>query len=282
LATIALVIRGEPRPFLRNRLRTVSEKLHSQYPLELKNAMVDEVSLTSYDSLLRGTLLQEPRETREKQKRLGRIATSIMALGFMILLIFGLNTFLRAHARDARFDRFISRVKSSEGVLVTDYGKNENGKYFVTGIVPRPTSSAVLPIEDYGFRRDEVDVELINYASLFDQSNRNAELQNFLDQLQQLDGMPWPTDGSATARAWLENTTSRIASAYLLGQKLGRPFIVVIEYPRNLKASAQKLSGQLAWRLYLQGVYDRHLLRTLAVDGKEGVLKVLQERTVGQ
>src|SRR5262245_46960261 len=54
LATIALVIRGEPRPFLRHRLRTVSENLHDQYPLELRNAMVDEVSLMSYDSLLRG------------------------------------------------------------------------------------------------------------------------------------------------------------------------------------------------------------------------------------
>src|SRR5262249_23570697 len=121
LATIALVIRGEPRPFLRYRLRTVSEKLHDQYPLELKNAMVDEVSLMTYDSVLRPTLLQEPRETREKQKRLGRIATSILAVALVILGVIGLNTFLHAHARDARFDRFISHVKSSEGILITDY-----------------------------------------------------------------------------------------------------------------------------------------------------------------
>src|SRR5262245_866069 len=271
LATIALVIRGEPRPLLRNRLRTVSEKLHSRYPLELKKALVDEVSLMSYDSLLRGTLLQEPRETREKQKRLGRLATSVIALALLILGIFGLNTFLRAHARDARFNRFISQVKSSQGVLITDYGKNGDGKYFVTGVVPRPTSSSVLPVEDFGFKRDEVDVKLINYGLLVDESNRNEELRSFLEELDRLDGIPWPTDGSHTARAWLESTTNRIANAYLLGQALGRPFIVVIEHPHNLKASAQKLSGQLAWRLYLQGVYDRHLLRTLAVDKKTGV-----------
>src|SRR5262249_46648165 len=53
LATIALVIRGAPRPFVRDRLRTVSEKLHDRYPQELENAMVDEISLLSYDSLLR-------------------------------------------------------------------------------------------------------------------------------------------------------------------------------------------------------------------------------------
>src|SRR5262249_26835052 len=135
LATIALVIRGEPRPQLRHRLRIVSEKLHSQYPQELKNAMVDEVSSMGYDSLLRGLLLQEPRETREKQKRLGRRAIAAMALVLLISGGLGLNTFLHAHARDARFDDFIAHVKSSEGVLITDHGKSKDGKYFVTGIV---------------------------------------------------------------------------------------------------------------------------------------------------
>ena len=118
LATIALVIRGEPRPFLRSQLRTACEEVHDKYPLELRNAMVDEVSLTSYDSLLRGTLLQEPREPRGKQKRLGRIVIGVMAMALVILAVIGLDTFLRAHARDARFDRFISRVRNSEGVLM--------------------------------------------------------------------------------------------------------------------------------------------------------------------
>jgi hypothetical protein len=282
LATIALVIRGEPRPFLRYRLRSVSEKLHDQYPLELKNAMVDEVSLMSYDSLLRGTLLQEPRETREKQKRLGRIATSVLAFALVILGLIGLNTFWRGHARDARFDRFISRVKSSEGVLITDYGKNEDGKYFVAGLVPGPTSSAVLPVEDFGFSRDEVDVKLINNFFAVDQSNRNEEVQKFLDQLHELDGMPWPADRSPGAQAWVKSTTNRIADAYLRGQALGRPFIVLIEHPTKLKASADKLSGQIERRLHLQGVYDRHLLRTLAVEKRPAVLRILQERTVGE
>jgi hypothetical protein len=282
LATIALVIRGEPRPYLRNRLRTVSEKLHDEYPSELKNAMVDEVSLTSYDSLLRGTLLQEPRPTREKQKRLGRIATSVAGLVFLILGVLGLNSFLNAHSRDVRFEQFISRVKSSEGVLVTDYGKNKDGKYFVSGIVSGPTSAAVLPVEDFGFKRDEVDVKLINPLLGLAQPNRNEQLQKFLDQLDQLDGTPWPTAASAAAHDWLESTTNRIVNAYLLGQALGRPFIVVIQHPANLKASAKKLAGQIAWRLYRQGVYDRHLLRTLTVDMRPGVLRVLQERTVGE
>jgi len=281
LATIALVIRGEPQPFLRNRLRTVSEKLHDQYSLELKNAMVDEVSLLNYDSLLRGTLLHEPRQTREKQQRVGRIATIVMAAALVILGVIGLNTFLRAHARDARFDRFISHVKSSGGVLITDYGKGDNGRYFVTGVVAGPTSSAVLPVEDFGFRPDEVDVKLTDHI-LADQSNRNEQLQKFLDQLRQLDGIRWPTDGSRTSRAWLERTTNRIANAYLLGQALGRPFIVVIKHPSNLKASADKLAGQISWRLHLQGVYDRHLVRTLAVDKQPGVLRILQERTAGE
>jgi len=282
LATIALVIRGEPRPFLRYRLRTISEKLHDQYPLELKNAMVDEVSLMSYDSLLRGTLLQEPRDIHEKQKRLGRIATGVLALALVILGVIGLNTWLRAHARDGRFEQLISRVKSGGNVLVTDYGKNEDGKYFVTGLVPGLTSSVVLPVEDFGFKRDEVDVKLINHVFVVDQSNRNQELQRFLDQLHKLDGLPWPSEGSSTTRAWLESTTHRIADAYLLGQALGRPFIVLIEHPSKLKASADKLSGQIAWRLYLQGVYDRHLVRTLRVEKQPRVLRILQERTVGE
>jgi OOP family OmpA-OmpF porin len=281
LATIAVVIRGEPRPLLRDRLRTISAKLHNKYPSELENAMVDEVSLMSYDSLLRDTLLQEPREAIEKQKRIGRIATSAMAVALVILGAIGLTFFLRAHARDARFDRFISHVKSSEGVLITDYGKNKDGKYFVTGVVPGSASSIVLPVENFGFRRDEVDVKLNNHVFMVGQSNRNEQLQNFRDQLHQLDGIPWPTDGSPTARAWIESTTNRIANAYVLGQALERPFIVVIEHPSNLKAAADKLSGQIAWRLYLQGVYDRGLLRTQAVDKHPGVLRVLQERTIG-
>jgi hypothetical protein len=200
----------------------------------------------------------------------------------VILSVIGLNTFLRAHARDARFDRFISHVKSSEGVLITDYGKQKNGKYFLTAVVAGPASSSVLPVEDFGFNRDEVDVKLINHVFAVDQSTGNEQVQNFLDQLRQLDGIPWPTGRSPTARAWLESTTKRIASAYLLGQALGRPFIVLLEHPSNLKSSADKLSGQIAWRLYLQGIYDRHLVRTLAVDGHPGVLRVLQERTVGE
>src|SRR5262249_33235175 len=134
LATIALVIRGEPQPFLRYRLRTISEKLHDQYPLEIKDAMVVEVSLLNYDALLRGTLLQESRKTREEQKRFGRIATMVVAMALVILAVAAFGTFLHAHARDVRFDRFISHIKNSEGVLVTDYGKEANGKYFVTAL----------------------------------------------------------------------------------------------------------------------------------------------------
>src|SRR5262249_13185317 len=115
LAAIALVIRGEPRPFLRDRLRTISEKLHANYPSELENAMVDEVSLMGYESLMRDTLLQEPRETMDKQKRIGRIATIVMAVALVISGVIGLNSFLRTHARDVRFNRLISHVKSSEG-----------------------------------------------------------------------------------------------------------------------------------------------------------------------
>jgi hypothetical protein len=63
---------------------------------------------------------------------------------------------------------------------------------------------------------------------------------------------------------------------------LGRPFIVLIKHPTNLKASADKLAGQISWRLYLQGVYDRHLVRTLAVDKQPGVLRILQEKTAGE
>jgi OOP family OmpA-OmpF porin len=282
LATIALVIRGEPRPILRDRLRTISEELHNKYPSELENAMVDEVSLTSYDSLLRETLLQEPREKIEKQKRIGRIATSVIAVALLILGVMGLTSLLRANARDARFNRFISHVKSSEGVLITDYGKKKDGRYFVTGVVPGPATSIDLPVEDFGLRRDEVDVKLNNHVFMVGQSNRSQELQNFLDQLHQLDGIPWPTEESAASRDWIESTANRIANAYVLGQALGRPFIVVIEHPGNLKTMADSLSGQIAWRLYLQGVYDRGILRTQAVDKEPGVLRVLQERTIGE
>jgi hypothetical protein len=213
---------------------------------------------------------------------LGRIATIVMAAALVILAVIGLNVLWRAHARDARFDRFISQVKNHEGVLITDYGKQEDGKYFVSGVVAGPPSSGVLPVEDFGLRRDEVNVKLISHVFVVDQSNRNEQLQNFSDQLHQLDGIPWPTDGSRTARAWLESTTNRIANAYLLGQALGRPFIVVINHPSNLKASADKISGQIAWRLYLQGIYDRNLVRTHAVDKQPARLRVLRERIVGE
>src|SRR5262245_18098270 len=119
----------------------------------------------------------------QRLKRLGRIATSILAVALMILGVIGLNTFLRGRARDARFDRFISHVKSSEALLVTDYGKNQNGKYFGTGILPAPASSVVLPFADFGFRPDDVDVMLNNRVFMAD---RNQELQKFLDQLHQL------------------------------------------------------------------------------------------------
>lgn len=282
LATIALVIRGEPRPFLRTQLRIISEKLHHQFPSELNSGMVDEISLAGYDSLLSPILVQEPRAEREKQKRLGRMAAGVITVTLVVLCLIGLITFLRAHDRDARFNRFISRIKSTSGVLITDYGKNKDGKYFVTGIVPGPVSSVFLPVEDFGFKRDEVDVELNNRVYMVDQSNKNAQLQKLQDQLQQLDGTPWPTEGSPEARAWLERTTNRLVDAYMLGQSLGHPFIVVIEHPANLKTAADKLSGQIAWRLYLRGVYDRDLLRTLPVDKSPGVLRVLQERTIGE
>jgi len=281
MATIALVIRGVPRPFLRDRLKEASEELQDRYPMELKNAMVDDVSSLSYDSLLRGILLQEPRKTREKQQRFGRIITIGMAVSLVILGAIGLGTVLHARSRDLHFERFISEVKNSQDVLITDYGKRKDGKYFVTGVIARPTSTAVLPVEDFGFRKDEVEVKLNDRMFAVDQSNRSKLLQNFLNQLNQLDGIPWPADGSPAARAWLEKTTNRIANAYLLGQELGHPFIVVIEHPGNLKAAAQKLSGQIAWRLYLQGIYDRHLMRTLSVDNQPGVLRVLQEKTTG-
>jgi hypothetical protein len=275
------VIRGEPKPFLRHRLRTASEKLHDQYSLELKKAMVDEVSLMSYDSVLRGTLLQEPHEKRERQKGLGRAATAVMAVAFVIFVVMGLGTFLRAQARDARFDRFISHVKSSESVLITDYGKNKDGKYFVTGLIPGTASAGALPVEEFGFSRDEVSVKLMKAVFAVDQARSEEELNNFQVQLHDLDGTPWPTGRSPSTGAWLETTTDRIANAYLLGRALGRTFIVVIEHPRNLKAPADKLSGQIAWRLHLQGIYDPHLLRTLAVDREPGVLRVLQEKTAG-
>jgi hypothetical protein len=281
-ATIAVVIRGEPEPFLRFRLRTISEQLHARYPVELKNAMVDEVSLLGYDAMLRGVLLQQPRRSREKLRRLGQIAVIAISAVMLTAAALGLNNYMRASARDTRFNDFISRVKTSDGILLTDYGKRPDGKYFVSGIVASPTAPAVLPVGDFGFRNDEVDVRLINHVFVVDQSNTNEPARNFQDQLDQLDGTPWPNDGSPEARTWLRNTTNRIANAYLMGQALGRPFILVIEHPRNLKASADKLSGQLGWRLHLQGVYDRHLIRTLPVDDGPGVLRVLQERTVGE
>jgi OOP family OmpA-OmpF porin len=279
-ATIALVVRGEPQLLLKTQLRTVSEKLHDQFSSELNNAMVDPVSLLSYDCLLRGTLLEEPRKPRDKQKRVGRIAAIVGASALVILGIIGISAFLRSRARDARFDRFVSDVTHKEGVLITGHGKHKDGKYFVSGIVAGPVSPAVSPVEDFGLKRDEVDVKLINGLP-GDQSNTSAQLQNFLDQLHQLDGSPWPTDESPATRAWVENATNRIANAYRLGHALGRPFIVVIEHPRNLKTAADKLSGQMTWQLYRQGVYDPHLVRTLPVDKQPWVLTVLQESTVG-
>src|SRR5262249_47065551 len=162
--------------------------------------------LLNYDALLRGTLLQESRKTREEQKRFGRIATMVVAMALVILAVAAFGTFLHAHARDVRFDRFISHIKNSEGVLVTDYGKEANGKYFVTALVAGPTSSAALPVEDFGLRRDEVDVKLMNNVFVVDRSNRTEQLQNFLDQVRQLNGIPWPTHGSP--KAWLQRTTT--------------------------------------------------------------------------
>jgi hypothetical protein len=276
VATIALVIRGEPRPFLRTRLRRVSEKLHEQYPLELQKAMVDEVSLMSYDSVLRATLLEEPREMQQTRQRLGRAATAVLAAALVVFGAIGLNNFMTARDRDVRFGRLISQVRSNEDVLITDYGKDDSGKYFVAGVTA-PNTSTVLPVGDFGFKPSEVDVRLDNH--LFDPSVNEAQLQTYSDQLKQLDRISWPTDGAPT-RAWLESTTNEIGGLYLLGRELGRPFIVVIEHPVHLKSAADKLSGQIAWRLYLQGIYDRHLIRTLPVK-RGGVIRVLEERRVG-
>jgi hypothetical protein len=161
-------------------------------------------------------------------------------------------------------------------VLITDYGKR-GGKYFLSGVVTGSLSSAALAFEDFGLSRDEVDVKLLSHMAAIDESKANAQLGNFLDQLDELDGAAWPTHGSR--RDWLRSTTDRIVNAYVLGQALGRPFIVVIKHPAGLKESADTLSGQLSWRLYLQGVYDRGLVRTLQVDKQPPVLSVLQERT---
>jgi hypothetical protein len=70
LATVAVVIRGEPQPAIRYRLRNVSAQLHEHYSSELENAMVDEVSLLNYDALLRGTLVQKTREEHKQKRRL--------------------------------------------------------------------------------------------------------------------------------------------------------------------------------------------------------------------
>ncbi len=280
-ATIAIVIRGEPQALLRYQLDKISEKLHAQYPVELKNAMVDEISTTSYDSLMRGLLLQQARKPLQKRKYVGRAAAVALALVLLILTAMGAQTILRTHSRDARFNRFISRVRNSQGVLITDYGKGQNGKYFVSGVVTGSTSSAVLPIEDFDFKADEIDVKLINHVFAVDKSNSNQQVQNFLDQLHQLDGIPCPIEGPV-AGAWIEETANRLADAYTLGRALGRPFIVIIEYPDQLQASADRLAGQIGWRLYLHGVYEPYLVRTRPVKQAPAHLRVLQERTVGQ
>jgi OOP family OmpA-OmpF porin len=278
-ATLAAVIRGEPQPILRLRLKAMSEELHAQYPHELHYAMVDDISRLGYDAVLRDSLIQQPRE--HVRKRSGRIAAIVVGTALLILGAIGVSNFLRTHFRDARFERFISDVRSSKNILITDYGKGKDGKYFVAGVVAGSTVSPALPIEQFGFKPDEVEVNLINHVFAVDRSN-NAQIQGFLDQLHELDGTPCPIDGSDAAAAWLETTANRIGNAYVLGRALGRPFIVVIEYPDNLKAKADELSGRISWRLYLQGIYEPHLVRTLAVPRKPAVLRVLQESVVEQ
>jgi hypothetical protein len=280
LATIAIVIHGEPQPAIRFRLRAASEQLHAQYAPELEGAMVDEVSLLNYDTVLRGTLLQKARDKEHKQRRLGRIVTTGLAVALVILGLFGFNILWAAHSRDARFGRFLSNLKSREGMLITDSGKEPNGKYFVNGLITGALPSGALPFEDFGLKRDEVDVKLLNSFAA-DQAYKNEELKQFQNELRELDGIAWPIDGSYATKEWLSSTTDRIVNAYVLGQQLGHPFIVVIKHPSNLKAAADRLSGQLAWRLYLRGVYDRHLIRTLPVDRQPAVMTVLQERTLG-
>jgi hypothetical protein len=276
LATIAVVIRGEPQPAIRYRLRAISAQLHQHYSSELENAMADEVSLLNYDTSLRGALVQKTREEHKQKRRLGRIATVTMASILAIIGLADLNGVRVAHAQDGRFERFISDLKNRDGMLITDYGKR-GGRYFLSGVVTGSLSSAALPFEEFGLSRDQVDVKLLSHVAAIDESKANAPLRDFLDQLDELDGTAWPTHGSRAG--WLRSTTDRIVNAYVLGQALGRPFIIVIKHPAGLKESADTLSGQLSWRLYLQGVYDRGLVRTLQVDKQPPVLSVLQERT---
>jgi OOP family OmpA-OmpF porin len=277
-ATLAVVIRGEPQPILRFRLKTICEKLHAQYHVELRDALTDEVSVMGYDSLLRESLLQQPRIPIEKPKKTGRIAAVAVALLLLILAAAGLSSVLRVHSRDARFERFVSSIKSSEGVLITDHGKQKDGKYFVAGMAAG-ASSAIPPVERFGLRSDEVEVKLIP-VSVGEKPNTDQLLSNYFDQLTRLDGAPWPTTGPS--QAWIKDTAARVADAYLLGRTLGRSFIVVIEYPDRLKSKADRFSGQISWQLYLRGVYERHLLRTLSVRDGPAILKVLPERTVGE
>jgi hypothetical protein len=224
--------------------------------------------------------MQQRRPQPGKRKHSARLVMGAAGLILTALIIVGVSNYLHERFRDARFDRFISQVRRSDDVLITDYGKRDDGKYFVAGFATG--SMPVLPVGDFGLKPDDVEVRLINHVFAVDHSNSGLQLQAFRDHLDQINGTPWPTIDSPAGQAWIESTTDHIANAYLQGRALGRAFIVVIEHPRRLKPAADQLSGRIAWRLYREGIYEPHLVRTLAVDAAPPVIRVLEERTVGK
>ena len=253
-ALLAGTILGTPPPELKNVFAQENELIHQEFAGALASFNGDANIFDGARPHLQNCLLgQTARPQKQSRWWLVAVATVLIA-------IFAVGFFV--HRRNSRWNRYLARLQSEPGIVVTGSDKDWR-HYSVSGLRDPLASDPVKLATEFGIAPDELHVQFEPYQSLDDSFVREREFDTGKEQVEE-QVILFPVNSSALQPeqvSRLETVDEQLTKLQETAHELGREIHVDI-YGRADQTGAESKNA------------------TLSKGRAERVLGALQERGV--
>ncbi len=157
-AVLATVIQGNPPAHLRETFGNVLERIHLTHGQALADFDGADDALSGAKEAVDECLLFQVKPETLKPSPLLWILFITLSLG-------GGALFLEMHQKAARWQNCLSELRSRDGIVITDYGKNR-GKYYINGLLDSLGPDPAPIIAESGITPDNVSTRWEPYSSM--------------------------------------------------------------------------------------------------------------------
>ncbi len=178
-AALAVVVRGEPTPFVRSNLEGLLNRLHQSFENDLVSEQPKKSHFTACEEALAGGLLEQATGKQGPTTNRNKLLLALGSLSVAMIAVFLLWQSYLNHEKTQRLEKYISQLSQTPGVLLKGRQDQVDGPHLL-GVVFANHVKLPTP-QVFGVDSRDVHLELTYLSPKFDPRIKARFQQNLAE-----------------------------------------------------------------------------------------------------